>query len=126
MGAGRGGWGAGLRFVPPKAEAERQGLLLMRRSKKRASEQREDFFRAPQGGKERDCSMAGWKPGSLGASVGDLFFRGKLPTDGVENVENRREGAGFEAFMRGKATIDCGKLCEKWGKPLPNGWIYRM
>ena len=36
--------GAGLRFVPPKAEAERQGLLLMRRSKKRASEQREDFF----------------------------------------------------------------------------------
>ena len=44
VGAGRGGWGAGLRFVPPKAEAERQGLLLMRRSKKRASEQREDFF----------------------------------------------------------------------------------
>ena len=44
MGAGRGGWGAGLRFVPPKAEAERQGLLLMRRSKKRASEQRDDFF----------------------------------------------------------------------------------
>ena len=73
VGAGRGGWGAGLRFVPPKAEAERQGLLLMRRSKKRASEQREDFFRAPQGGKERDCSMAGWKPGSQGASVGDHF-----------------------------------------------------
>ena len=73
MGAGRGGWGAGLRFVPPKAEAERQGLLLMRRSKKRASEQRDDFFRAPQGGKDGDCSMAGWKPGSQGASVGDHF-----------------------------------------------------
>ena len=61
-----------------------------------------------------------------GSERGRPFFQGSLPTDGVENVENRREGAGFGAFMRGKATIDCGKLCEKWGKPLPNGWIYRM
>ena len=61
-----------------------------------------------------------------GSERGRPFFQGNLPTDEVENVENRREGAGFGAFMRGKATIDCGKLCEKWGKPLPNGWIYRM
>ena len=61
-----------------------------------------------------------------GSERGRPFFQGSLPTDEVENVENRREGAGFGAFMRGKATIDCGKLCEKWGKPLPNGWIYRM
>ena len=99
MGAGRGGWVAGLRFVPPKAEAERQGARLF------------------DGGMETRVA---------GSERGRSFFQGSLPTDEVENVENRREGAGFGAFMRGKATIDCGKLCEKWGKPLPNGWIYRM
>ena len=126
VGAGRGGWGAGLRFVPPKAEAERQGLLLMRRSKKSSKRAARRFFSGTARRQGARLFDGGMETRVAGSERGRPFFQGSLPTDEVENVENRREGAGFGAFMRGKATIDCGKLCEKWGKPLPNGWIYRM
>ena len=118
--------GAGLRFVPPKAEAERQGVLLMRRSKKSSKRAARRFFSGTARRQGARLFDGGMETRVAGSERGRPFFQGSLPTDEVENVENRREGAGFGAFMRGKATIDCGKLCEKWGKPLPNGWIYRM
>lgn len=112
--------GAGLRFVPPKAEAERQGLLLMRRSKKRASEQREDFFRAPQGGKERDCSMAGWKPGSQGASVGDHFSKEASPRMGWKMWKTDGKGRVLGHLCGEKRPLTV-ENCVKSGENL-----YRM
>ena len=120
MGAGRGGWGAGLRFVPPKAEAERQGLLLMRRSKNRASEQREDFFRAPQGGKDSDCSMAGWKPGSQGASVGDHFSKEASPRMGWKMWKTDGKGRVLGHLCGEKRPLTV-ENCVKSGENL-----YRM
>lgn len=42
VGAGRGGWGAGLRFVPPKAETAWQELLLPQENNKHADIRRGD------------------------------------------------------------------------------------
>ena len=102
VGAGRGGWGAGLRFVPPKAEAERQGLLLMRRSKKRASEQRDDFFGHRKAARS---AIVRWRDGNPGhrERAWETIFPGKTPNGWGGKCGKPAGRGGFWGIYAGKS-----------------------